>query len=201
MPVRTRTLRVRPNPFTYIDHLGRPAGVCPCDPDGHTPERRWVGATIGEALLVSSAVTRVVAGATQEIAAAVHDLRWSYSEEAVTLPNTEYYRRKIFNGELIADDVATARESGVFSFKPAGLVIDQAREDAIMEFDALNGDGAFATLAEQYAEDEKRRLAALKSALAAADTEPVLTTPPSPAPQVIAPTVAEAPKAKGKGDS
>lgn len=148
MAIQKKTLRVVANPWQYIDHLGRPAGVCPCDPNEHTPDRRWVGAHIADAVVVRPARVTQIAGQSFTRSAAVHDITWRHEAEPVEIPNTAYYRQRIAGGELIAADEATAAACGISrdSFERPDALLAKLKAAAIVDFDAANGIGAFAEL-------------------------------------------------------
>jgi hypothetical protein len=144
--MRLPTLRVFPNPWTHIDQFGNPAGTCPCDAFEHnpTPGAR-VGAHIAEAKLVRKGEVRTIAGKATVAIPHDHQVRWEYSADAVTLPNTAYYRERVREADLIAADEATATVCGIKFVEPK-KALEAARAAATSEFDAQNGSGAFASL-------------------------------------------------------
>jgi hypothetical protein len=102
---KLKTLRVHPNPYLHLDHEGRPAGACPFDPDEHDGSSlRYVGAT--------RVTTETRREDPRRGITAQHDYTWEFSKEAVVVPATDYYRRAIRSGELLAADVETFVEAG-----------------------------------------------------------------------------------------
>lgn len=154
MPIPVKTLSVLPNPWTYIDHKGRPAGRFPYESaDGVPTDGRTIGSHIASAEEIQAAKTVRIAGQTFQLSAADHDIQVAYSSDPVTVPNTQYYRKAISRGDLIAADVRSATLSGIAQkdFESYDKHIDAKRAQAIADFDAANGDGAFAYFAEERA--------------------------------------------------
>lgn len=175
MPIPKTKLRVLPNPWTYIDHKGRPAGRFAYETtDGVMPDGRTIGSRIASAEEVQAAKSVRIAGFTFQLAPADHDIQIAYDAEPVTVGNTPYYRKAIATGQLIAADVETANVAGIKSkdFESYSKHIDGKREAAISEFDAANGDGAFA-----HFEAEREEAAKAKSAVE--EKDPVKPTPHS----------------------
>lgn len=178
MAIQKKRLRALPNPWQYIDHLGRPAGVCPCDPNEHTPDRRWVGASIDTAVEVRPARVLRIGGQSYTQREASHDITWKFADEPTEIPNTAYYRQRIAGGELIAADVETAEACGISraDFVDPKALLAKLKDAAIVQFDAENGDDAFDQLNADL--DEKRAAAeaaeeALKPPKPAAAAKPV----------------------------
>jgi len=160
MPVLRKTLSVVPNPWTFIDHKGLPAGVCLVEqPGGGSFLREWVGARVAKSLELSPEKRVVVGGRTHVAKYAVHHNMWEHDTEPVTVQNTAYYRKKVARGELLAADAVSAAECGISKkdFVDPKELLAQLREAAIKRFDLENGEGAFELLAEQHEEDEARR--------------------------------------------
>lgn len=167
MPIPHKTLRVLPNPWTYIDHKGRPAGRFPYETtDGVLPDGRTIGSHIASAEEVKAAKSVRIAGFTFQLAPADHDIQIAYSDEPVTVANTPYYRKAIASGQLIAADVATANVAGIRAkdFESYAKHIDGKRAEAIEVFDRENGAGAFAHF-------ETERTEAAEKAKSLADEE------------------------------
>ncbi len=176
MSITVRTLWVLPNPWAAIDHLGRPAAAVPVDPVDHDPHnRRWVGATC-EAKLVKPAQRQRIGSQIVVVAEAEYDLEWTFTDAPVRLPNTPYYRERVKRGELLAADKATAAACNVklAKFQDPKRYLETLKGEAIKEFDARNGDGAYEALGQQRADDQKEREAV---AQAAAGTVPEPTKP------------------------
>ena len=145
MPVKSPTLKVRPNPWIYIDHRGRPAGrVAVEQPKGHY-DPRTVGSRIGSANLVAKAVGNSM------LAHDVHDIEIEYDADPVVVANTPYYRRRIMSGELIAADrdAFTAAGGRPKDFEEHVKHVADKKAAAIAQFELENGEGAFEALAEQ----------------------------------------------------
>ncbi|MBA2686851.1 MAG: hypothetical protein H0U64_02000 [Gemmatimonadaceae bacterium] len=158
MPVPKPKLRVLPNPWTYIDHKGRPAGRFPYETEnGVASDGRTIGSHIASADEVKAATSVRIAGFTFQLSAADHDIQIAYSDEPTTVPNTPYYRKAIMTGQLIAADVRTANICGIPSKDFEGYAghVDKKRDDAVAEFDAANGDGAFKHFETDRAESAK----------------------------------------------
>lgn len=169
MPIPQTKLRVLPNPWVYIDHKGRPAGRFPYEgTSGVASDGRTIGSHIASAEEVKAAKSVRIAGFMFQLSAADHDIQIAYSDEPVTVPNTPYYRKAISSGQLIAADVQTANICGIASknFESYAKHIDSKRDSAMAEFDAANGDGAFAYFESERTEAQK---AAKESAPAQAD--------------------------------
>lgn len=208
MPVPIRTLKVRPNPWLEIDPRGLPCGVVayeqPILPNGNvSSDSRLVGASRVNVQKIQDAPK----GAP--LAQEIHTFEIKYSGEDVLLPNTSYYRRRIIRGELIAVDKPTYVAAGgsAKGFEEQAQLLEQIKAQAIRDFDAANGEGAFEALAELRDElaDEAEKVAEAANA----DQEPkVLSTEQlekiarAQAGQPVAaePTKAAAPAGK-KGDA
>lgn len=161
MPVFKRTLKVLPNPWLYIDHKGRPAGRVPFQqPTNGTYDPRAVGARYADNPQLVSAARKDV-----PLAQDVHDLIVEYETSPVEVKNSDYYRRRIMAGELIAAD----RESFVAAggrpkdFEDHQKHLETKKSEAIAEFDLRNGAGAFQALEAQREEDAKTAKAAAEA--------------------------------------
>lgn len=164
MAIKARTLRVLPNPWTHIDHRGLPAGVVRFDYHEHNTQRGWVGARIATATKTSGAFSEVVNGKVFTTGTDVHEIEWEFATEPVTLPNTGYYRSAVLGDGLVAADKETAIACGIRAeeFEAPAVHLAKKRAEAIAEFDAHNGEGAFDALAE--------------------DRKPVVVAPAAPTP-------------------
>ena len=105
MAFHPKTLLVLPNPYSAVDHKGRPAGAFPLeDEDPALPGHRHVGAT-----------KRIHADAGDHFG----DLVWDFATEPVVIQNTAHHRHGVMSGttlegaQLIAADEATAKECGI----------------------------------------------------------------------------------------
>jgi hypothetical protein len=166
MPVPIATLKVRPNPWIEIDPRGLPCGVVAYEQPPGSFDARLVGATRTNVQKVQDAPKGV------PLAQEVHTFEVRYSDEDVLVPNTSYYRRRIIRGELIAVDRATYIVAGgsAKGFEEQDKLLESIKAQAIRDFDAANGDGAFAALT-QLREQAKQQAADVAKA-AQADQEP-----------------------------
>ena len=140
MPLRPSTLKVLPNPWAHVDHLGAPAGACPRDLVNDPSAGRWVGAKIDEELTV---ITRPEKKG--ELRNGQQRTVWCFSAQPVEVPHSAYYRRKVKRGELFAADEATAKACGVKHQDPKTLLA-AAKETAAAAFDSAHGVGTFKQL-------------------------------------------------------
>lgn len=168
MPVPIRTLKVRPNPWIEIGPNGLPCGVVAYEQPVGSFDPRLVGARRVNVQKVQDAPKGVPLG--QE----VHTFDVEYATEDVLVPNTPYYRRRIMRGELIAADKSTYVAAGgsVKGFEELDKLLAGIKTQAIRDFEAANGDGAFKALEELRAEN--KAMAAKVAEAAKADQEPKL---------------------------
>jgi hypothetical protein len=143
MPFPTKKLKVHPNPWCYIDHLGRPAGRLPFDSFEHSQSPGAVGATITDVKQIQSAMVMRVAGRDLEVNPAQHDTRITYSKDAVEIPNTAYYRDALRRLDLVAADSATAQEVGM-KYEDPNKVLSRLKDEAVTRFDAETAEDAYA---------------------------------------------------------
>lgn len=122
---KLKTLKVYPNPFSHIDHEGRPAGVVAMEPigDGVTvfDDRRFVGAT-----LKAKITKKAPLGSAQQNE---QDTFFVFADEPSVVHMTPYYVRAIKNGLLIPADEDSARKANVKFADPAQTLY-AAREGA-----------------------------------------------------------------------
>lgn len=166
MPVPIRTLKVRPNPWIEIDPRGLPCGVVSYEQPAGSYDARLVGAARVNVQKIQDAPR----GAP--LAQEVHTFDVQYTDEDVLLPNTPYYRRRIARGELIAVDKPTyvAAVGTAKGFEEQDKLIASIKAQAIRDFEAANGEGAFKALEEHRATLAKE--AAEVKAAAAANQDP-----------------------------
>lgn len=136
------TLRVVCNPFAHLDHLGRPAGACPCDPVGHTPDRRWVGARIHERTTLTEKLSREDAS----VRSAAQNTEFDFTPDVQTIPKTPYYLDRLRDGELLAADAMTARAAGLPFVEPS-TALAIAKTTAIASWAAHYGSEPAPTVA------------------------------------------------------
>lgn len=156
MAVQRKKLRVLPNPWLHIDDKGRPAGAVKVEQPGNGSFLHgWVGARVAKVTEIEPPKRVKVEGRIFEQRHGIHDLEFAHAEEPVTVNNTPYYRKKVSNGELIAFDEESAKACGISGgnfIKPETL-LEKLKQDAIKQFDAENGEGAFETLADMAKEE------------------------------------------------
>jgi hypothetical protein len=110
-PVAKRVARpgfmlVATNPFSALDHLGRPCGACPVDPfdpryyDKRKPKVTFRG-NVGAAR-VAGEVTRPAARLAELRQQTERtDIEWAFVREPFEIPETSFYKRQIAEGTLL----------------------------------------------------------------------------------------------------
>lgn len=179
MPVQKKKLKVLPNPWTYIDHTGRPAGHVKVEQPNRGFDPRAVGSRIADDPVLTSAAQKGV-----PLAQDVHEIEREYSKEPVEVPNTDYYRRCVINGDLIAADRETFVACGgrPKAFEAHQKHLDDKKTEAITRFDVDNGEGAFKQLAADRAEAAALKAKVAEAVKAAADDgDPEPSAAPTPA--------------------
>lgn len=142
MPFPNSKLRVFPNPWVFVDHLGRPAGRLPFDAYEGSPSFGFVGATLTDVKLIAKEMVFRVAGQDIPVNPAQHDHRITYSKEPVEIQNTAYYRDAVKRLDLIAADSETASTCGLLFVDPSRVLAKQKAE-AIAKFDAETAEDAW----------------------------------------------------------
>lgn len=166
MPVHQKKLRVLPNPWLHIDEKGRPAGLVRLEqPTNGTAIHGWVGATVASVDEIEPAKRVKVAGRVFEQKHAIEYRTFNHADQPVTVDNTPYYRKRVWSGDLIAFDQATATACGISarSFVKPETLLEQLKQAAIKQFDAENGEGAFEALADIAAEEAETAAAVAKA--------------------------------------
>lgn len=137
MAFHPKTLLVMPNPFSAIDHKGRPAGAFPMEDENPAlPAFRHVGAT-----------KRIHADAGDHLG----DLVWDFATEPVRILNTQHHKHGVMHAttiegaQLIAADIETAKECGIApgDFKPWKEIQEATKKAALARWQEEN-DGATA---------------------------------------------------------
>lgn len=166
MPVPIRTLKVRPNPWIEIGPSGLPCGVVAYEQPAGGFDARLIGASRVNVQKLQDAPKGV------PLAQEIHTFDVEYTNEDVLLPNTSYYRRRIIRGELIAADKSTYVAAGgsARGFEEQDKLLESIKAQAIRDFEAANGEGAFQAL-EDFRKETKA-LAAEVAEAAKADQEP-----------------------------
>jgi hypothetical protein len=144
---KPRTLRVYANPYTFIDHEGRPAGVYP-----HDAEHRAGASHVG--LSKVDATTLEKRDPKWDTRNDLVDVLHTYDaevQEVPDIPGKPHYRQGIREGSLIPADEATAKAVGMKWEEPAA-VLERARLKAIQDWTANHGEPpAFAVDDEAHA--------------------------------------------------
>lgn len=124
------TLLVVPNPYCALNAKGEPDGKIKRDPSVDK-----AGGFVGCTLTKGKTIKKYPKG---DLRSNVHEFSLVFSVEPVSLPNTEYYRKKVRTGELIAADASTAGECAV-KFAPIEQALSEAKAKAIQYFEANDG--------------------------------------------------------------
>ncbi len=145
-------LRVVVNPFSAVDHLGRPSGAVLAihlnpggrdNPKHKDPTRRWaprqyIGATVSSKRLSADRHVRIKN--KSHTIPGKFDHTWSHSLDVVTLSLPEgslwhqHYARAIRAGELLAADAETWKlADGLGQFQPPEVRLAEAKEGAIAQ--------------------------------------------------------------------
>ncbi len=126
---KIKFLNVYPNPFHALDHLGRPAGVLPNEPEGdgiHTfDSRAFVGARLRTEITYKPNLQYGLDASHQR-----QDTQFDYTEEPVTVKNTPYYRSALQRRELLPADEYTALTANV-PWKEIEEALEDEREMAL----------------------------------------------------------------------
>jgi hypothetical protein len=135
MPKPKRELRVFANPYSALDHEGRPAGAYPYDPiEHHGDDLMYVGAT--------RHVKKIADAHPKGLHGVIHDRTWDYATEATTIPNTLHYRRGIQHGDLVPADLETHMEAGLprETFRDPIEVLREKRAGALAHHEREHGE-------------------------------------------------------------
>lgn len=173
MAVQRKKLRVLPNPWLHIDERGQPAGLCRIEqPTNGTFIEGWIGVTVRKVEEVEAPKRVTIKGRVFEQKAGIHYLHFAHADQPITVDNSPYYRKRVAAGDLVAFDEETASACGISKrnfVKPEAL-LEQLKVDAIKQFDAENGQGAFETLADM-ADEAAEAEAGVAEAVATAEAE------------------------------
>lgn len=126
-----KTLLVVANPYAALDAAGNPAGLVPKDPST-SRDGSHVGAT--------RRITSVEKVAKNELRSPNVTTEITFSSEPVEVPSTEYYRRKIRRGELLAADQSTATAANLEKFVPPAKALAAAKKAAVDDYIATHGE-------------------------------------------------------------
>ena len=100
-------LLVATNPYHAIDHLGRPCGACPIDPQDprfYDPSKGMgeVRGSVGAYQLFGEVLRKVTSREEQHSHRTERrDLQWQFKYEAFEVPDTRFYRRMLADGALL----------------------------------------------------------------------------------------------------
>lgn len=156
------TFHVYPNPFTFLDHEGQPAGTFAFDPDHGAGSRRWVGAVVDRsigpdgkpktrALPQPGDLTVAIQGpidpntkrpTVQRVhvdRAPMKRIVFAFDLAAPSIvTNASHYWRGLRDGDLIAADEATALAVGV-AYQDPFEALAEAAEAAVKEWQGNYG--------------------------------------------------------------
>lgn len=124
------TLLVVPNPYCALNAKGEPDGKIKRDPSVDK-----AGGFVGATLTKGKTVKKYPKG---DLRSNVYEFSLSFSADPVSVPSTEYYRKKVRSGELLAADAKTAGECAV-KFVPVEQALSEAKAAAIKSFEANEG--------------------------------------------------------------
>lgn len=148
-------LRVHANPFASLDKDGYPAGQTRHDPlAGKKGQVHFIGAEVKRSLTPDEKLpagannkgrrNRVTGTGATDMRKPIFDVEVEHWLGVIPIADTEYHRRRLRKGELIAADEATARAAGVMvktksglSFVPPVEALKKAREEAIAKWNVL----------------------------------------------------------------
>ena len=198
--MQQETLRVLPNPYTFIDADGEPQGAYPADPSHHGGKRMWIGAKLDPARTkIDAEADRRMRGQTGawkgDDRPSPQTTKFVFVTESITIPLTAHYLDGIRTGALLAADEESYRKAFGTSkgFLPTQEIVAEERAQAAAGFFAERG------RAPGWAEShpaETASEAALQGVLGPAPAAPVAPVAPV-APAALtgagAPSDAEAP--------
>ena len=140
-------LSVFPNPYSFIDADGNPAGAFPCDATHTGGALQFVGARIEPVVLEepeTMTVQRRAGG--QSVSATIvvrpgrEKTRFVFDEkEPELVPDTAYYRQALSRGEILPANDEAARAGGIRGFRGVDELRDRARATAAAHFIAERG--------------------------------------------------------------
>lgn len=173
-PMLAATLRVHANPYAALDARGYPAGQTRYDPiAGKRGQVHFVGAEVERVLVPDEdlppgadnarRMRRTPGQGEAGFRKPIYNFKVTHWLGVIEIADTEYHRRRIRNGELLAADEATARAAGLLvapppprrkkgskgdvkeepqapAFVPPAAALKAAREKAIADWKALYPD-------------------------------------------------------------
>lgn len=124
------TLRVLPNPYTYVDEDGQACGTCAME----APiQGRWVGAEMASVELGDEPKQYAMIERRQKPS-------WKFASDAVVVPCTDYYKERVRHGDLICADAESFVKAGVRGdFEEPATLLAAERAKAIAHFKATHG--------------------------------------------------------------
>ena len=156
MPRPLKTLRVLPNPWTFIHHELGPQGACVVDLAGREDAPlRWVGAQRLSVLVEARESMKIGKVTADDPRGNRAFARFVYtglkgdllSGEAIELPNTPYYRQQLEQGALIPADKPTSEAA-----RCAFADLNEAKKAGVAVFEADWGRGEYEKLAAEIVE-------------------------------------------------
>ena len=129
------SLLVFPNKWHQVDKFCNPAGIVACDPEGHSPDNRKIGASLESTDVIGTFEPGDLRKPRQ------HNY-WQFDVEPTWLPVTAYYIAEIRKGTLFAANEATAFLAGVPFVDPSELE-NTSHVAAKVSFEILYGKGAW----------------------------------------------------------
>ena len=133
------TLKLIPNPYVFIDHLGRVAGTHPIRPDSHNGGCHKIGARVSRDV---SAKLNPLGGPGTGNTPIVQDTIWEHDAEPFTVehaPGDSFFAIAVKVGDIFPADKATADLLGV-EFKDPFALLASARAKAITDWTTNHGE-------------------------------------------------------------
>lgn len=96
-----KLILVYANPYTHVDHMGRPNGHLQYEPDlvNGDPHLRWVGCRV---VATQTRKPEPLKGVRE-----AHDHSWEYASDPTVLPQSAYYQRALQHHDLLPADLET----------------------------------------------------------------------------------------------
>lgn len=144
------TLKVVPNPYTFIDQDGEPQGACPPDVEHSAGKRMWVGARLDDGR------TKVLKVKREPGDYRLFDqvTKFVFEPGPIEIPMTPHYLDRIREGDLIAaDERSYAKACGsTKGYLPPEKALAEARAKAFDDYKAgYSEEPAFSRVADEKA--------------------------------------------------
>jgi len=144
--MQQETLRVLPNPYTFIDADGEPQGAYPADPSHHGGKRMWIGAKLDPARTkLDPEADRRMRGQTGawkgDDRPSPQTTKFVFVTEPITIPLTAHYLDGIRTGALLAADEESYRKTfgTTKGYEPPEKIVATERAQAAAGFSAERG--------------------------------------------------------------